>query len=376
MRCEAAARGVCHHGAAVERVEPIAVAAWFVTAAMSVGVSTDVHAQPVPLSDADADDHAIADALELSPGATCLEHDRVAEQVAGWLEDDRVDPRLAIVIEGDPDQPHTVRFSLHDRDEMLSERVFAPGPSRCDDLHAVVALAIAMAIDATVLEGAGVVPGPAEPEPEPEPEPKPKPEPPPKIAAVPPQPLELPAPRTPWKFRALARALLGVALPPNLGGGGALGFELSFNDWVDVDLSGLGMGGAPVPLEGAEIRTTLAGARLDLCGGPRRFRVRPRGCVAGILGAASARGRAFDDANFRSVVPWVAIAFGGGVRVPLGKRVQLDLFGDAVVTAVRPVFSAREEFEVRRLQALPWVGGMFGVGFVVELGEGRGVLRP
>jgi len=323
-----------------------------------LGFEADVAAAP-------SESVAISDALTVDAGATCLEHDRLSEQIVGWLGSDEIDPRLAIHVEGDANDERSLRFTLHDRDEALSERVFRPGPSRCDDLHAVVALAIAMAVDATVVES--VVP---EPEPEPPPELKPQPEPKPlpesEVSAVPPEPLDL-KPRTPaWELRGHLRGVLAYGAPPDVGGGAQLGLELGWNDLVDLQLGVMATSAGARPVDGATLAVTLVAARADGCVGPRLGQIRPRACLGMLAGSALGEGRGFQR-DYRAHLPWLAAALGADVRVALVPRVRLWFGLEGLATVVRPVFDLREESEVRTLRELPRFGAIFGVGLVVVL---------
>jgi hypothetical protein len=351
----------------------LAVAAWLTSAgpgraAPSPEVPLAPEAEP-PIADADEPSErvALADALYVDPGATCLEHDRLTEQVVTWLERDALDPRLTVVVEGDPIEVRTLRFTLHDRGQPIAERSFAPGPSSCDDLHAVVALAIALAVDATVLESVGIAPAPPKPTPPPKPGP-PEPDPPltPEPSAEPSPSLDL-APRKPrWALRAVGRGLLTVGVPPTLGGGGQLGVEAGWRDLVDLHVGAFASSAGAQPIEDATLTVTLVAARTDLCVGPQLGRVRPRACGGVLAGSALAQGRGFLE-DYRTTLPWVAVAFGGDVRVGLGPRTALSFGLDGLVGLVRPVFDVREEFEVRQLRELPRFGAAFGVGFAVSL---------
>lgn len=329
---------------------------------------------------------AVSDALGLDAGATCLEHDRLSEQIVSWLERDELDPRLTVVVEGHATEVRTLRFTLRDRGRVIAERAFAPGPSSCDDLHAVVALAIALAVDATVLESVGIAsppPAATPPPPEPEPTPAPVPEDLPPLAEPAPT-LDLsPRPKSPWTLRAHAHGLLALAVPSALGGGAEVGVEASWRDRIDLQLGGLAAASSPQPVEGGTLSVALVAARADLCGGRSFGRVRPRGCVGALAGSALAQGRGF-QIDGRITLPWLALAAGGDVRVGLGRWLALAFGFDAVIGVVRPAFAVREGSQVRHVRELPRLGGMLGMGVVVTLprgprasrGEGRPGIEP
>lgn len=338
-----------------------------------------VRADPEPIAEPSVTETtvAVADALSLEPGATCLEHDRLSEQVVTWLERDELDPRLTVVVEGDPIEVRSLRFTLRDRGEVIAERAFAPGPSSCDDLHAVVALAIALAVDATVLESVGI--GPAvspPPSVEPRLDAPPEPEPEPVRAVLEPTPtLDLsPRPSRPWTLRAHAHGLLAINAPPTLGGGAAVGIEASWRDRIDLQLGAMATSAAPRAIAEGTLAVTLLAARVDLCAGPQLGRVRPRGCLGALAGNAVAQGRGFDQ-DGRVVLPWMAVAAGGDVRIAVHRRVALSLGLEGLLSVVQPVFYVRQESQERQLQPLPRVGALLSGGVVIAIGrpfdEGR-----
>ncbi len=360
----------------------MAVAAWFLGSADVCAEPSSARSPEGPTeADEGLEDTAVSDALVLEPGATCLEHDRLTEQVVTWLERDELDPRLTVVVEGNSTVVDSLRFTLRDRGEVIAERVFHEGPSRCEDFHSVVALAIALALDATVLESVGIVAeSPSVPEPQPGPPDAPD-EPPPVVVPRPSAPEPSPGPDLtprdrPWRLRVRAGGLVTVGLPPPLGGGAELAVELSWRDLVDVDVGVLGASAGPQPIDqGSTLQIALVAGRADVCAGPQMRRVRPRFCGGLIAGSAMGEGRGFVR-DFQVVVPWVALAFGGDLRVSLMHRLDLSFDLDGVVTTVRPVFDVREELGVRKLRDLPRFGGMFGLGLVVSFGEGPGRPRP
>lgn len=311
---------------------------------------------------------AVADALSLEPGATCLEHDRLTEQVVTWLERDALDPRLTVVVEGDDVEVRTLRFTLQDRGRPIAERTFAPGPSSCDDLHSVVALAIALAVDATVLESVGIASTPPPVVPEPVPGPPNPPRPRPSTAAIEPSPLPdlSPRPLPPWALRGQLRGLLTVGVPPTLGGGGQLGLEAGWRGLVDLQLGALATSSGSQPAGEGTLTIALIAGRADVCVGPQLRRVRPRVCGGALAGSALAQGRGFLR-DYRTTLPWVAVALGGDVRVGVGPRTALSFGLDGLVSLVRPVFDVAEEPQARELRELPRLGAALGMGVVVSL---------
>lgn len=91
----------------------------------------------------------LAEALTLSPGATCLEEDVLARRVERWLERDRVDAAITVSVRGHAQRSNSVSFVIDRGADNRAERTIAEGPSDCDQLHSAVALSIALAIDAS-----------------------------------------------------------------------------------------------------------------------------------------------------------------------------------------------------------------------------------
>ncbi len=325
---------------------------------------------------------SLADAIDVSPGASCLTHDRVTEQVVSWLGRDEIDARLTVRVEGDADDPRAVRFVLRDRDDVIAEpRDFSPGPSRCADLHTVVGLAIALAIDATVLESAGIV----DPSPEPPPPDPVKTSEPPKPDSVVVGPTPAPVDGEPktvaldarrWRVRASARGLLAIGAPPPIAGGGHVGLELSWRDLLDFQAGAMATSAGSQSLDDGRVSIVLVAGRADMCAGQRLGQIRPRICIGAVGGSAFARGEGFLR-DFQTVVPWFAAAFGGDVRVSLLPRLSLTFGLDGLVTVVRPVFDMQgQNLEVRQVRDLPRFAAVFGMGLVVHLSEGRRRRRP
>ncbi len=94
----------------------------------------------------------LSDAIDLDPGATCLEENRLEAEVQTWLGRDRLRPDIHVHVQGDEHDPRAVEFRIA-RGASTRERRFDGLPAGCDDATAVVGLAIALAIDANALTG-------------------------------------------------------------------------------------------------------------------------------------------------------------------------------------------------------------------------------
>jgi hypothetical protein len=229
----------------------------------------------------------------------------------------------------------------------------------------VVGVSVALAIDATAV-----------PELQPDPEPEPV-EPPvtaeagkdderaPRIDA---EPRRRSEPRPPaWSLRLALGGGFAMNTPPRFGGYGDLALEGGWREFVDLRASVIASSAAPRSTAAGRTTLSLAGARLDVCGGYRWRMLRPRGCVGAIGGAAFGTGQGFQD-DRTSRIPWLAVAFGADLRVRIARRVELELGADGVAHVVRPAFDFIDQNGARRaVQEFPRVGLLVGLGLVLTL---------
>ena len=101
----------------------------------------------------------VAEAVTVPADDACLSPG-LASPIATWLGRDEVRADLTVeVVIGDD----AIGFVLRRAGEIRVERMLSPAPADCADRRAALGLAIAMALDAAVLEA--FVPPPPEPEP-------------------------------------------------------------------------------------------------------------------------------------------------------------------------------------------------------------------
>ena len=304
-------------------------------------VAAPVWAEPAP--------RPLSEAIEVSESA-CLKRAELISSVETWLGRSAIDPSIRIQV--DETEPGHPRFVVLREGRPATERRFRGGNIACPDLRAAVALAMALAIDATILQ-AVLEPVPAEVEPPkvepptiqpPKPEPKPKPKPKPK-------PEPEPEATTPVSGEAAAIVLLGVLPAPAFGGSlGAIvpigTFSLRIAAWATAatELS-LGKGDARVGMVAGEISGCLA---RDLGA------LRVRGCAGAAGGGWSAEGSGY-DANRVAVIPWFAATAGFGLEVPLSDALALvsRLNGYAPITRPTLEVSAPDDEPVAREEAPP-----------------------
>lgn len=316
---------------------------------------------------------ALGEAIVVRRGATCLDHDRLVAQIRSWLDRESIDARLVVEVAGDGADPRRLAFTLRRDDTVIAVRRFEPAPARCGDLHAVVGLAIALAIDATLLESvAGETPTepPADdPDDDPAIETAPPPEirpPEPAPTPTPPEPAPTPTRRRAWSMHGELHGLFTINAPPGVGGGGRLGLSLSWRSIVDIIPSAMAMSSGKQPVGEGTGRMAAAAGRLDVCAGPPMRRLRIRGCAGVLAGAAVATGQGFErDGTGR--VPWIALSASADVLVRVAPRLRLAFGVEPMFTVVRPAFAAEDNQGASTLVRFPTVSVALRAGIVVRL---------
>lgn len=239
----------------------------------------------------------LADALELQPGATCLSRDALTSQIAAWLGKDTIDRDLSVRVAASAHDAREVWFELRRGELLLASRRFSPAPAGCAPLEAVLALAIAMALEVSLrdelLVSLGGGPAPA---------------------------------RLQTSLATLAE--LGLGLLPGTSAGGAvrLGLRvhrlvaLRFEGWVHTSQNEA-LRGAPVPLE---LEAWLAGVRAAACLLVPLTRALVVNACGG-LGAGSLRITGAGDPGARAArLPWAGVAAAAELSVTLSEHWSLD----------------------------------------------------
>lgn len=297
----------------------------------------------------------LAEALIVEPGATCLDPARLLANVESWRDDPRVDIRVAIRVRGSDSDPHALEFVVAVADEVAVERGFNPAPPDCDDLHAVVALAIAIALDDTLAGELGILAPP---------------EPPPPVEQVTPGDGDLPRERR--KPTRPTRAGPGLAvsaaggvfagLTPRLSAGGLVSFDIRPRDHFDVRLGALASYLPAFNLDTGRVAVTLAAGRFDLCWGTEPIEVRLRVCGGVAGGATVSRATGFAD-NFRRTTPWFAGLVGVDLAAHLIGPLALELRVEAVFPMQRTRLDVRSDAgQLLASEVFPVAGVLVAVG--------------
>lgn len=276
-------------------------------------------------------------ALELRPGATCLSAETLVEHVRSWLGKDEVAVGVRIEVEGDEQASDAAVIIVHTPAGVI-ERPFEHGPPGCSDLHAVIGLAIAMAIDASVLASLGydVIEGPQPPSPGVDNEL------PPLQARRPAAPASPPPRRARVRAAAAVRGGLWLGALPGIAGGGQLHVELGWRPWFELRAGVLGGRGGRQSLGSGTVELGLVAGRIDACFGVARRRLRPRLCVGPTAGVYQALGRGLAEA-VTVVRPWAAAALAVELRIAATKVFAVDVTLDALIPFIKPVVQVRDK---------------------------------
>ncbi|KIG16273.1 hypothetical protein DB30_04733 [Enhygromyxa salina] len=297
------------------------------------------------------------DALSVEPGVTCLNRATLLADLRSWRDQDEVDPRVTIRVLGSTEDPHTLGFTLKVGDEIAVDRSFAPAPDSCTDLHAVVALALAIALDDTLAGSLGIVEAP------------------PPVEQIQAGDGDLPLlERHPRGSDATAPSRSGPALgltvapaafmglTPALSGGGELLFDVRPLAHFDVRIGALATHLPNFALDQGRVGITVAAGRLDLCWGSTPRAVRLRTCAAVAAGATIAAGHDFST-NFRRSIPWLAGIAALDVAIQLVGPLALELRVEGVFPLQRTRIDVRSDTgQLLASQRLPVAAAVVAVG--------------
>lgn len=262
-------------------------------------------ARPLWAQTQPAAERPVRGAVTFAAGATCLEQSRLEAQVQTWLGRDRIRADIRLDVRGDERDPRAVLFRIS-RAGKTHERRFDRLPESCDDATAVLALAIALAIDASVLAGVFAPP--------------PRVEPPKRLVAI--------------------EAAVGDEVLPGVSVGATVGLEYGLLDWLSgrLDIGTQFSWGNSIDGTSGVFDAALGVVTPQLCaGGPVTERVRVELCSGAQLGIVHAQGHGF--ATSRSATGgWVMAQ--GGLRLLWTAGVSWVLDVDGVFPIHVPEFQA------------------------------------
>jgi len=248
---------------------------------------------------------SLSDAIQLQRGASCLEKARLVAHVKMWLNESRVSSELRVHVIGDTSNPLAIVFDI-ERGARVRRRAFQSAPKSCDDVHAVVGLAIALAIDAERMHLHWLEERPA------------------------------------FVPRWLGAVAFGASqgLPLDLAVGMQVGMEVSWSTWLSTraDLLTQFAWGNAISGTAGHFDTLLLAASLQLCAGGRPDpRLRLAVCTGAAAGALHAWGTGYAPNDSNTGV-WLAARNGVRFEAQLGVTWVLDI--DLVSALSSPSFSA------------------------------------
>lgn len=275
--------------------------------------------------------HSIKEAISLYPGATCLESGRLAGAVERVLSTNAIDSRIRVEVRGDWQAPNVVSITIWRVDQAYATRRFDDAPADCVQVHSLVGLAIAFAIDATWLA-------------------KPKKE---EKLASPPV-AEIPAFIPSWALGIDAAMSGGVVL--GTGMGADIGLARSVFSWLDLRLSILGvftLKKQSIPPDTGTFDMILTAARLDACGSlPLQPRLAVRACLGAAVGGLTTVGRDYYFDSMTDTTLWSAGVGGIETLWTLSKSIGLVVAFDGVVPIGRHIIQV-VDFQNQRVDYRP-----------------------
>ena len=273
-------------------------------------------------------DRPLAEAIDVDPGATCLDQVRLAASVQAWLTRDHVSADVRVHLVGDEHDPNAATFRIT-RSGKTRERRFGALPTGCEEATAVVGLAIALAIDATVMSD---MVGP-------------------EMSA------SGPARRT-----IAVQAMGAFEVLPGGSVGGAVGIEYGLASWLSVRLDLLGLFSWGNHIEGVSgvFDVAVGAAAPQICaGGAVNPGVRFEMCSGVPIGVLRAQGRDFAVSRGATGI-WIEASAGVRLLFRAGIPWALDLEGLFPIRA--PSFRAEDPSGQEKFRNPSAAGALLGIG--------------
>ena len=261
---------------------------------------------------------------------------------------DTVDADVVVDVRGSPEQPRVAGFRMLRGGQVIAVRRFEPGPSRCEQLHAVLGLAIAMALKASLMEDiaptAIPLPAPAPPVPS-------------RAAG-----LETP----PWAIAADVLAALAVLPDAAFGVDARMERALTPTFRARLGLLAVLALGESFDAPG-HFDTWLLAPRLDLCAGfDVTRRVRASGCMGILAGAIHAQGYSYPSVK-STFIRWLAVGNELGAAAELSRHWSIAASATLILPVIRNSIVLRDySGDVLEQRDLSPVGWILGVGPIVR----------
>jgi hypothetical protein len=239
----------------------------------------------------------------------------LARRVARWLEREQVDARIRVEVRGRADRANAVSFAITYDGRHRTERHIHDGPADCDQFHSALALSIALAIDATLLDAQRAqlpkedVPSDEE-----------------LVAVEPPEP-------------SYFRLALGVfahassGLLTDLSPAGSARIEVGLVKWLDLRAGALAswVGDQRLPGVDGHYDVRLIAGRLDGCVLYTLRQLRLLACGGALGGTFRTQGREFSARSITQTEPWWAVVGSLELQAEISTWLALAVSVDMVV---------------------------------------------
>lgn len=280
---------------------------------------------------------AITDAITLTPHASCFERGAIEAQVEAWLGTAQVPADIRVNIEGDAQDPRSATFRI-ERAGAVRERRFDHLPLHCADATAVLGLAVALAIDASLLDD-WIAPVQT-------------------MAPLAAAPALIRRPR----LRLTLQLAAGQGAIPGTSGGAKLGLGYAPVPWLSVHMQALALFSFGNRVAGSigVFDARAFAAMPSLCTGGKAGRIRLDLCTGAALGLLQVRGRNFVRSESQHGLWSVAVA-GGRISLLMGSCYwALDVEG--VFPLYVPAVAAADQANVSRRRPPDAAGVLVSLG--------------
>lgn len=309
---------------------------------------------------------AVAGAIDVHAGASCLEQERLSAMVSTRLADLEIDQgSLQIEVRGHPENPFEIEYSIVQDGQHLVTHPFRLERTDCHQLHIVVGVSLTHMVAAIVatermrepIRGAtpavtsNVVESETAPRLEGTPEPS--------LSGV--------ASPPPWRYRLSIRGGPAIGVPTPLSGFGEVSAEAGWKDRVDLQLGVIGGISPAVSVATQRASVAVLAGHLSTCGGYSWGVVHPRACAGAVLGMVFAQGQGFGT-DQTSTLPWAGATVTAELGVAVNPRVRISVGVDGLAHVLRPGFDFYDEQSVRTVGwEFPSFGAMFSIGLALRL---------
>ncbi|MFT5356971.1 MAG: hypothetical protein ACI9KE_004198 [Polyangiales bacterium] len=336
-----------------------------------------------PLAAQGVERRSLSEGVIIEAGDSCMTTEPVIQRLRYWLSRDELDASIRVVVRPGA---RAASFSFQRGDEAPAERHFDVLPQECAARLDAVTLAIALAIDPSVLSALPPEPatssdastnaiddepGPTASETEGEPVNQTVDQASVSALDTPPEPVV--GDSTPdGSSEAVGRYALvlgggaGFGVVPGVSAIGSLSFEIMLGQVVTLRVGGFVTARTQSEIGRGEVGFRIVAGRLDGCGGWTFGIARGDICLGLGAGAFIAEGSGF-TADLRASGAWLAGIGRVSITLPADSRVGVRLVGDGIVPFIRPrVHVSDDAGNIGPVRALSAVSAMLSAEFLVR----------